>query len=57
MELTPWANPEDESEVLSRRTAQAMVVGRLRIEILSGKLDTAALGGAEAPRLGSGEDE
>ncbi|HET9203658.1 MAG TPA: GntR family transcriptional regulator [Acidimicrobiia bacterium] len=38
MELTPWANPEDGSEVLSRRTAQAMIVGRLRIEILSGAL-------------------
>ena len=32
-------------------------VVRRGIEILSGKLDTAALGGSEAPRLGSGDDE
>ncbi len=30
------ANPSDESETMSRRTAQAMVAGRLRLEILSG---------------------
>ncbi len=32
-------------------------VVRRGVEILSGKLDTVALGGADAPRLGSGDDE
>lgn len=34
----PWANPIDPAEALSRRTAQAMVVERLRVEILSGQI-------------------
>lgn len=33
---TQWTNPVDAGEVLGRRTAQAMVVERLRVEILSG---------------------
>jgi len=32
----PWADPIDAAEALDRRTAQAMVAGRLRVEILSG---------------------
>lgn len=31
-----WADPTDGSEALNRRTAQSMVAGRLRVEILSG---------------------
>jgi len=31
-----WADQTDGSEALNRRTAQAMVAGRLRVEILSG---------------------
>lgn len=38
IDLATWADSTDGSEVLSRRTAQAMVAGRLRIEILSGAL-------------------
>jgi DNA-binding GntR family transcriptional regulator len=38
IDVTSWTDSEDDSDVLSRRTAQAMVAGRLRIEILSGVL-------------------
>ena len=37
-EQARWADPEEGSELFSRRTAQAMVAGRLRVEILSGAL-------------------
>jgi DNA-binding GntR family transcriptional regulator len=36
VDIASWADPVDGAEGLDRRTAQAMVAGRLRVEILSG---------------------